>query len=43
MACKYFYVLFFFFCKLVLVKEVVDMHNEVFGQVPPLQKAVMIR
>ena len=37
MACKY-----FFFFKLVLVKEVVDMHNEVFGQVPPLQKAVLI-
>ena len=36
MACKY-----FFFFKLVLVKEV-DMHNEVFGQVPPLQKAVLI-
>ena len=41
MACKYFYVFFFFF-KLVLVKEVVDMHNEVFGQLPPLPKAVLI-
>lgn len=41
MACKYFYV--FFFCKLVLVKEVVDMHNEVFGQNTSTQAVMIVK